>query len=78
MNIKGYTTSQAEALLEQYGENVIEETQPRHILWVFIDQLNNFLVILLLGAAVVSFIVGEQFDATLILSIVVLNALFGI
>lgn len=78
MNIKGYTTSQAEVLLEQYGENVIDEAKPKSLFWVFFDQLNNFLVILLLGAAVVSFIVGEQFDAILILSIVVLNAFFGI
>jgi Ca2+-transporting ATPase len=76
--IKGFTTSQAEKLLEQYGLNVIEEKKKRSIFLVFIDQFNNFLTILLIIAALLSFFVGEKVDGVLILSIVVLNALFGL
>lgn len=78
MNYKGYSSSQVQKLLEQYGENTIHEEKPRSVIWVFVDQLNNFLVILLLVAALISFVVGERFDGSLIMAIVVLNAFFGI
>lgn len=78
MNLKGYTSTQATELLKKYGENILVERKGRSIFAIFFDQINNFLVILLLAAAGVSFIVGERFDAALILSIVILNAIFGI
>lgn len=78
MNLKGYTSTQAAELLKKYGENTLVERKGRSFFAIFFDQINNFLVILLLAAAGVSFIVGERFDATLILSIVILNAIFGI
>ncbi len=78
ISIKGFSTTQAEKLLQQYGPNLIIEQKKRGFFWVFFDQFNNFLTFLLLGAAILSFFIGEAVDATLILSIVILNALFGI
>lgn len=76
--MQGLTTQQADQLLSQYGQNVLLEGKKKSFLHKFIDQFNNFLTLLLLGAAGLSFIIGEAVDGALIISIVILNALFGI
>lgn len=76
--MKGLTNHQASQLLKKFGLNVISEEKKKPIYLKFIEQFNNFLTILLIGAAVVSFLIGEQIDGGLILTIVILNAFFGI
>src|SRR3989338_8032870 len=76
--MKGLSSKEAEQLLTRYGLNVITEQKKRHILLKFLEQFNNFLTLLLFGAALVSFFIGESIDGSLILSIVVLNAFFGL
>ena len=74
----GLTTKEAEELLTKYGLNTITERKKKNIFIKFIEQFNNFLTILLLAAAFISFLIHEPVDGSLILSIVVLNALFGL
>jgi len=74
----GVSIKEAERLLIEHGENVIEEHQRKSILKKLIEQLSSFLVILLLAAAVLSFFTGEVLDGALIMTIILLNALFGI
>lgn len=76
--MKGLTNTRADELLNQYGLNVIAEQKKKNILTKFFEQFNNFLTILLILAAIFSFLIGERIDGILIISIVVLNALFGI
>jgi Ca2+-transporting ATPase len=76
--IKGFSTHQAEELLKQYGPNVLDEQKKTSLIRIFLDQFNNFLTILLLIAAVISILIGEYVDGSLILAIVILNAFFGI
>ncbi len=78
ISIKGFSTTQAEKLLEQYGLNAIEEQEKPNFFRLFLSQFNNFLTFLLIGAAILSLFVGARVDAIFILAIVVLNALFGI
>jgi len=74
----GLTDEQAARRLAQYGPNQLQEA-PRptfwHMLW---DQLNNFVVILLIVASVVSALLGDYVEAAAIMAIVVLNAVLGI
>lgn len=72
------TTHQAEKLLAQYGKNEIKEEKRFTLLKSFLNQFNNFLILLLLGATGISFFIGETVDAFFILAIVILNALFGL
>lgn len=76
--IKGLTSTQANRFLKQYGLNVISEPPKKNILLKFFEQFNNFLTLLLIGAAILSFFLGESVDGLLIIAIVVLNALFGL
>jgi len=74
----GLTDEQAARRLAQYGSNQLQEA-PRptfwHMLW---DQLNNFVVILLIVASIVSALLGDYVEAGAIMAIVVLNAVLGI
>ncbi|MBI3173013.1 MAG: cation-translocating P-type ATPase [Chloroflexi bacterium] len=74
----GLTSAEAASRLAQYGENQLREA-PRptfwHMLW---EQLNNFVVILLIVASVISALLGDYVEAAAILAIVVLNSVLGI
>lgn len=78
MNQKGLTHEHVEKLLKEYGLNVLQDKKKKGIFSILFAQLNNFLTILLVIAALLSFFIGEIIDGSLILSIVFLNALFGI
>ncbi len=75
---RGLTSAQAKERLEQYGPNQLKEA-PRptflHMLW---EQLNNFVVILLIVASLVSALLGDYVEASAIMAIVVLNAILGL
>lgn len=74
----GITSAQAESLLAEFGPNLLIDQKKTPFYLVFLGQFKDFLTLLLLGAAVVSFLVGERIDALLIGAIVFLNALFGL
>ncbi|MBG9986294.1 cation-translocating P-type ATPase [Facklamia sp. DSM 111018] len=79
----GLSKEEAQARLEQYGENVIHEEERRSMLQKFFDQFKDFMIIVLLAAAVVSAVVGIAegegvADAIIILIVVILNALLGV
>ena len=76
--MKGLTTHQVAQLLNQHGLNIIKEQKKKTFIVKFFEQFNNFLTILLIIAAILSFIIGEPVDGSLIFLIVILNAFFGI
>jgi len=75
--VKGLTTHQATQQLKQYGRNVISEQKKQPLIFKLLSQFNNLLILLLIGAAALSFVISEPLDGGLILIIVILNALFG-
>ncbi len=78
MEGNGLTTEEVKRRLEHYGPNQLKEA-PRpsflHMLW---EQLNNFVVILLIVASVISALLGDYVEAGAIMAIVVLNSVLGI
>ncbi len=75
---KGLTSQQVQERIKQYGHNELRERPRPGFLKMLIDQLNSFLVIILIVAAVVSLVLGEVVDASAIILIVVLNAVIGV
>jgi len=74
----GLTPADAEVRLEQYGFNELAE-RPRPGFWqLLLRQFNDFIVIMLIVASVVSFLLGEVIEAGAIMAIVVLNAVLGV
>ncbi|MCS7093182.1 MAG: calcium-translocating P-type ATPase, PMCA-type [Patescibacteria group bacterium] len=76
--IWGLTSEEASRQLKIYGPNEIKEEKRFTIIKAFLSQFNNFLVLLLLAASIVSFVVGETLDGVFILAIIILNAFFGL
>jgi len=74
----GLAPAEAEARLHRYGPNALPEEKKRTLLAMFADQFKDFLVLILVGACVVSFALGETTDALAILAILILNALLGV
>jgi Ca2+-transporting ATPase len=62
----------------QFGPNELTEKSRPGFWRLLLDQLRNFIVILLIVAAFISFILGEYVDAIAILAIVILNAVLGV
>lgn len=74
----GLSNNESKLRLDTYGPNQLEEA-PRTSFWRMLwDQFNNFIVILLIVAAVISAILGDVKEAAAILAIVVLNAALGV
>ncbi len=76
--LKGLSSDDAKQRLNKYGPNELEEAAKTTFLQKLWAQLNDFLIIILAVAAIISFAVGEKQDAIVILAIVVINALLGI
>lgn len=73
----GLAPAEAAARLETHGPNEIMRVGKRTLLRMFISQFTDFLVLVLIGACVVSALLGEFLDAGAILAIVVLNGILG-
>lgn len=76
--MEGLSSSKAQSLLKQFGPNTLVEQKKRSIAQIFFEQFENVLTLLLLIASVLSFFIGEIVDGGLILTIVLLNAFFGL
>ena len=75
----GLTSQEAAARLEKYGENEIQQTEHTTTLQKFIAQFKDFMIIVLMIAAVVSWAVsGHMSDAVVIMIVVILNAIMGV
>lgn len=74
---RGLTAEEAEARLEEYGPNELEKRERISPLRIFLEQFTGFLVVILIVAALVSFLIGEMVDAFAILVIIVLNGILG-
>ncbi|MGB7874017.1 MAG: HAD-IC family P-type ATPase, partial [Anaerolineales bacterium] len=75
---EGLTSEEADKRLSEYGQNQLQEA-PRPTFWQMLwDQLNNFVVIMLIVASIISAVLGDYVEAAAIMAIVVLNAILGI
>ena len=79
---EGLTSAQVKERLEKYGPNALQAGEKTTILQKFINQFKDFMIIVLLAAAVISFFAHEgapdPTDAIVILAVVILNAIVGV
>ena len=62
---------------QQHGPNEIRGRPPRSLLGLFFDQFKDFMILVLLLAAVISGVMGDVVDTVAILVIVLLNGVVG-
>ena len=78
----GLTEEEAKKRLEEYGENKLTEQKKKSNFILFLEQFNDFMVILLICAAIFSAIMSyiqneSYFDSIIIIVIVIINAILS-
>ncbi len=84
-DISGLTSEEANQKRAEYGENKLKEKKKKSNFSRFLEQFKDVMIIILIAAAVVSFVIAiiegnpkEFFEPALILLIVILNAVMGV
>ncbi|MBQ5321145.1 MAG: calcium-translocating P-type ATPase, PMCA-type [Oscillospiraceae bacterium] len=82
---KGLSSEQVSERAAKYGPNKLREKKKKTNFQRFMDQFKDVMILILIGAAIISFAViyieknwGELFEPALILLIVILNAVMGV
>lgn len=76
-NQQGLTAIAAEEKLLKNGPNELQEGKKKSVAGILLSQFKDVMILILLGAAIISGVVGDLTDAVVILIIVILNALVG-
>lgn len=83
--IKGLSLVEVKARKDKYGANKLREKKKKTTLQRFLDQFKDAMILILIAAAIISFVVvcveknwGELFEPALIVLIVILNAVMGV
>ena len=74
----GLSSEEVKRRRDKFGPNELQEAPPTtfwELLWA---QINSFVIYMLLGAAIISALLGDYTEAIAIMAIVILNAVMGI
>ncbi|MFW5652288.1 MAG: cation-translocating P-type ATPase, partial [Acetivibrio ethanolgignens] len=80
----GLTSSEAKRRLMQYGPNELKAKKPQPLLFRFLSQFADFMILVLMAAALISFLVSylrgeaDYIDPIIIFTIIILNASIGV
>lgn len=74
----GLSSDEVEKRLKKYGKNSIEQKKTLSPWSIFFSQFTDFMVLVLIGATIVSSLLGELIDAGTILAIIIINAVLGL
>jgi len=75
---QGLSDAEAAARLARYGPNRLKGKKKKTLLAMFLEQMKDMLIYVLLGAAVITIAVGEYMDAAIILAVIILNGIIGV
>ncbi len=73
----GITSKQAAEKREKYGKNIISGKKQKSLFRLVLDQVNNPVIYLLLGAVVISLVFGDVSEAIAIFIVILLNTMIG-
>lgn len=73
----GLSQEEAAARLKEYGPNTIQLDKKINVVGLFIGQFTELLVLVLIGAGILSYAVGDPLDTLAIFAIVLVNGLLG-
>jgi magnesium-transporting ATPase (P-type) len=76
-DINGLSNEEATERLTQFGKNELPHVKRANVIKRFLLQFNNALIYVLLGAAVLTSLMGHWLDTGVILGVVIINAIVG-
>ena len=76
-SIEGLSSDKAAEILNSVGENILNEKDKKSLWSVFIDQFKDFLVIILIIAAIISALTGNLESTIVIIAVITINAILG-
>jgi len=76
-SLKGLSSEEAEKRLLEHGPNELTEKKNRTVFMMFLDQFKDFMILVLIAAAIISGIIGDASDTIAIIVIVGLNSVIG-
>ncbi|EGT3615541.1 calcium-translocating P-type ATPase, PMCA-type [Clostridium perfringens] len=74
---RGLTTQEAKTRIEKFGLNEITEKKKISAIKILLQQFNDFIIWVLIGATIISGLMGDVADAITIFVIVIINGLLG-
>ncbi len=75
--LQGHSQQEAERILQEKGENVLQEEKKKSTLEVFLSQFADLLVIILIVAAIISML-SDNMESTIVIFVVIfMNAILG-
>lgn len=74
---QGLTTKEVELRRNKFGWNELSEGEKQSAILLFFSQFKDFMVLVLLGATLISGLLGEYIDAIAIMAIVLINGILG-
>ncbi|HEV7333835.1 MAG TPA: cation-translocating P-type ATPase [Flavisolibacter sp.] len=73
----GLTQETVKQKLQEFGPNKLAEKKKKPVWLLFVSQFTDFMILVLIAAAIISGIAGDSVDTIIILVIVLLNAIIG-
>lgn len=73
----GLTTEEADARIQQFGLNELEQVKPESIWSILLRQVNSIIVYILAAAAIVSFFLGDTIEGFAVIAVILINAITG-
>src|SRR5688572_14256905 len=74
----GLSQTEVADRLKKHGKNILEAKKKKTVWNMLWGQLTDFMILILIAAAVVSGVVGDLTDTIVILAIVIINAIVGL
>lgn len=75
---RGLSPEEVSSRLEKYGPNKLKGKPKKSLIAMFFAQMRDMLIYVLLGAALITLLIGEYTDSIIILLVVFLNATIGV
>jgi Ca2+-transporting ATPase len=73
----GLNAAEAKERIVKYGPNAIQQKKKQPAWMLFLNQFKDFMILVLVAAAIISGVIGDFTDTIIILVIIVLNAIVG-
>lgn len=76
-SVSGLNSAEAATRLTKFGENTITDLRKKTIWHIIYHQISDFMILILIIAAIISGIAGDLADSIIILAIIIINAFIG-